>query len=358
MEKSKGKVLVGMSGGVDSSVAAVLLLEQGYEVIGAFMKNWSDGDESGECSWRVERRDAMRVAAKLGIPFYTFDFENEYRENVYEYMIREYVAGRTPNPDVLCNKYMKFGYLLREAEKMGCDFIATGHYARTQKDKDGTVHLLAGRDQNKDQSYFLCQLTQDQLKNILFPIGELEKSEVRKIAQENDLHIATKKDSQGICFVGKVKMQDFLKERIPEQEGNIVTTSGEVVGTHKGHAYYTIGQRTGLGIGGGTPYFVVDRKPEINEIVVAVGDDDPALLSDNLTATDIVETISHRLETFVGKKLLARIRYRQPLQECVITKIENGNALVEFDESQRAVAPGQFIAWYDGEELLGSGIIV
>lgn len=355
------KVLLGMSGGVDSSVSAVLLLEEGYEVVGAFMKNWSDGDDEGECSWRTERRDAMRVAAQLGIEFHTFDYENEYRENVYEYMIAEYEAGRTPNPDVLCNKYMKFGYLLAEAEKLGCDFIATGHYARARRDEDGTTHLLAGVDANKDQTYFLCQLNQDQLKKVLFPIGEFEKSRVREIAREKGLHVSDKKDSQGICFVGKVKMQEFLAERIPENPGNIVTTSGEVIGQHKGHAYYTIGQRTGLGIGGGTPYFIVERRPETNEIVVAVGEDDPALLSSELVATNIVETIPANLEKYFGKKIQARVRYRQPLQGCVVFPPYQGGTegglRVAFDDPQRAVAPGQFVAFYDGEELIGSGVI-
>lgn len=359
--KNRPKVLLGMSGGVDSSVSAVLLMEQGFHVIGAFMKNWSDNQNTGECSWRSERRDAMRVAAQLGIEFHTFDYEDEYRENVYEYMIREYEAGRTPNPDVLCNKYMKFGYLLDEAKKLGCDFIATGHYARTRRDEDGTTHLLAGVDGNKDQTYFLCQLDQDQLKHILFPIGELQKSEVREIAKKHDLHVCDKKDSQGICFVGKVKMQEFLSERIPENPGNIITTDGEVIGQHKGHAYYTIGQRTGLGIGGGTPYFIVERRPETNEIVVAVGEDDPALLSRELTASNITETIPGNLQNYFGKKIQARVRYRQPLQGCVVGQITGDSTLntvhVIFDEPQRAVAPGQFVAFYDGEELIGSGVI-
>ena len=365
----KPKVLLGMSGGVDSSVAAVLLMEQGYEVIGAFMKNWSDTESSNgqetsdkedeartECSWRTERRDAMRVAAQLGIPFHTFDFEELYRKDVYEYMIREYAAGRTPNPDVLCNKYMKFGYLMEKADELGCDFIATGHYARTVE-RDGSTHLLAGVDKNKDQSYFLCQLTQNQLSRALFPIGHLEKSEVRQIAREHKLIVCDKKDSQGICFVGKVNMMEFLKSRIPEQTGNIVTTSGEVIGTHKGHAYYTIGQRTGLGIGGGVPYFVVERRPETNEIVVALGEDDPALFSSVLDASEISETIPGNLETFVGKKLMARIRYRQPLVEARILKLESGNLNVEFTKPQRAVAPGQFIAFYNADELIGSAVI-
>ena len=206
----KPRVLLGMSGGVDSSVSAVLLLEQGYEVIGGFMKNWSEGDDE-DCGWKTERRDAMRVAAQLGIEFHTFDFEKEYREKVYEYMIAEYKAGRTPNPDVLCNKYMKFDLFLQKADELGCDYVATGHYARVARDADGAAHLLAGKDSNKDQSYFLCQLTQEQIRRALFPIGELLKPEVREIAKKHGLAVADKKDSQGICFVGKVQMREFMK---------------------------------------------------------------------------------------------------------------------------------------------------
>ena len=231
---NKGRVLLGMSGGVDSSVSAVLLLEQGYEVIGGFMKNWSSegrvrgvGEEEGDdCGWKSERRDAMRVAAQLGIPFHTFDFEKEYRERVYEYMIAEYKAGRTPNPDVLCNKYMKFDLFLKAADELQCDFVATGHYARKTVDERGIAHLLAGVDANKDQSYFLCQLTQSQIARALFPIGHLQKSEVRDIARKHDLFVAEKKDSQGICFVGAVAMKDFLGARIAEHSGSIVTTDG------------------------------------------------------------------------------------------------------------------------------------
>lgn len=360
---AKKKVLVGMSGGVDSSVSALLLLEQGYEVIGAFMKNWSDGDDSAECSWRTERRDAMRVAAQLGIDLLTFDFEDEYRANVYEYMLREYQAGRTPNPDVLCNKYMKFGFLMREAEKLGCDYVATGHYARTMEDTGGTIHLLEGVDQNKDQSYFLCQLNQEQLQKSLFPIGDLEKSKVRELAREHNLVVADKKDSQGICFVGKIELHEFLKERIPEQIGNIITVDGEVIGQHKGHMYYTIGQRHGLGIGGGTPYFVVERRPDTNELIVAPADNDSALYKSELSATELTETVQGALKKFVGKTLKARIRYRQELQDCEIVAWNDGEELAEsvmkvtFSEPQRAVAPGQFIAFYFGDELIGSGII-
>jgi tRNA-specific 2-thiouridylase len=358
---SKPKVLLGMSGGVDSSVSAVLLLEEGYEVIGGFMKNWSDGAPDAECSWREERRDAMRVAAELGIPFHTFDFEDEYRRLVYEYMIAEYKAGRTPNPDVLCNKYMKFDLFMREAEKLGCDFVATGHYARKVVDENGVAHLLAGVDVNKDQSYFLCQLTSDQISKALFPIGHLEKPVVREIARANNLVVADKKDSQGICFVGQVEMKDFLSARITPHEGNIITTDGKIIGQHHGFEFYTIGQRGGLGIGGGTPYYVVERKPETNEVIVAVGDEDPALFKSELKATDITETIPGNLKKYLGKKIQARVRYRQPLAGCTLTPSSspmNGGAIaVKFVEPQRAVAPGQFVAFYDGEELIGSGII-
>lgn len=360
MKANKPKVLLGMSGGVDSSVAAVLLLEQGYEVIGGFMKNWEEKKQEtrdkgqAECSWRTERRDAMRVAAQLGIEFYTFDFEDQYRSQVYEYMIAEYKAGRTPNPDVLCNKYMKFGLFLDKAQELGCDYVATGHYARTRIDDAGT-HLLSGLDQNKDQSYFLCRLEQNQLAKVLFPVGELQKSEVRVLAEHNKLHVADKKDSQGICFVGKVALDDFLKDRIKPQEGNIVDTKGKILGKHQGHMYYTIGQRQGLGLAGG-PWFIAERRPETNEVVVGL-DDDACLFNSELVATEITETIPGNLESIVGKKITARIRYRQPLQECEVVRWSGGQVQVKFDKPQRAVAPGQFIAFYQNDELLGSGII-
>lgn len=364
------RVLLGMSGGVDSSVAAVLLLEQGYEVIGGFMKNWSTNDEGEECEWRRERRDAMRVAGQLGLKFYTFDFEEQYRSKVYEYMIDEYKAGRTPNPDVLCNKYMKFDLFLKEADKLGCDFIATGHYARRVDDENGLAHLLVGLDENKDQTYFLCQLNQEQLNRSLFPIGDLQKSRVREIAREHKLPVAEKKDSQGICFVGQVDMQQFLEARIPPHDGNIVTTDGKILGKHRGFEFYTIGQRGGLGIGGGTPLYVVDRKPDTNEVVVAVGANDPALFRSDLIAANISEMIPGAIDRAIGKTISARIRYRQPLAKCTIklqyaTIDQTGHPrecgdpvfAVHFFTSQRAVAPGQFIAFYDGEELIGSGVI-
>lgn len=399
-----------MSGGVDSSVSAVLLLEQGYEVIGGFMKNWSTNDDGEECEWRRERRDAMRVAGQLGLKFYTFDFEAEYRSKVYEYMIDEYKAGRTPNPDVLCNKYMKFDLFLKEADKLGCEFIATGHYARkvgasrealgaslshlessegSPAYDDGYAHLLTGIDKEKDQTYFLCQLNQEQLKRSLFPIGHLEKSKVREIARAHDLFVAEKKDSQGICFVGQVDMQQFLEARITPHDGNIVTTDGRVLGQHRGFEFYTIGQRGGLGVGGGTPLYVVDRRPETNEVVVALGPDDPALFRSELVATNLSETYPGSLDAAAGKTIFARIRYRQPLAECVVRRVSvdgswmsgessdtqknlpsllptadtlpfasDGDALtVTFSSPQRAIAPGQFVAFYVGEELIGSGVI-
>ncbi|MFA6018053.1 MAG: tRNA 2-thiouridine(34) synthase MnmA [Patescibacteria group bacterium] len=350
------KVLLGMSGGVDSSVSAVLLLEAGYEVIGGFMKNWSENDGGEECVWRRERRDAMRVAGQLGLKFYTFDFEKEYRQRVYEYMIDEYKAGRTPNPDVLCNKYMKFDLFLKEADALGCDFIATGHYARRIDDKDGIAHLYTGVDTNKDQSYFLCQLNQVQIKRSLFPVGNLEKPEVRRIAREHDLFVADKKDSQGICFVGQIDMRQFLEARIAPHSGNIVTTDGRVLGQHQGFEFYTIGQRGGLGVGGGTPLYVVDRKKDTNEVVVALGPDDPALFRSELVAIHISETFPGAIDRVSGKKIAARIRYRQPLAECEFHR-DGEEILVHFSVPQRAMAPGQFAAFYDGEELIGSGVI-
>ncbi len=355
--KPKGRVLVGLSGGVDSSVSAALLLSEGYEVLGGFMKNWSDGTQDESCGWRAERRDALAVAAKLGIPFHTFDFEDEYRAKVYEYMIAEYKAGRTPNPDVLCNKYMKFDLFLQEADKLGCEFVAMGHYARVKRDDEGMTHLLAGVDQNKDQSYFLCQLKQEQLNRTLFPIGNLEKPVVRELAKKYGLAVADKKDSQGICFVGQVDMDDFLRARIEPHTGNIVTTKGEVIGQHQGFEFYTIGQRGGLGIGGGTPYYVVERKPETNEVIVAVGEDDPALFRSELWASNVTETIEGNLQKYLGKKITARIRYRQPLAACTVKEVAPGVLGVVFDVPQRAVAPGQFIAFYEGDELLGSAVI-
>ena len=367
MNQPNGKVLVGMSGGVDSSVSAALLLEQGYEVMGAFMKNWSGdvygpacanaekiGEAFEECGWRAERRDAMRVAAQLGIPFFTFDFEEAYRRDVVEYMFREYAAGRTPNPDVMCNKYMKFDLFVKEADRLGCAFVATGHYARTEKNESGRIKILSGMDPNKDQTYFLWAIPPSVLSRVLFPIGHLRKPEVRKKARERGLIVAEKKDSMGICFVGEVEMRSFLKARIPEKRGNIVTTSGEVVGTHDGLAFYTIGQREGLGIGGrALPSYVIEKRLETNELVVS-SNFDQSLFRQEL----IAEQTNWFCVPEVGIPYTARIRYRQLLAGCVITSINQDTIHLRFNEPQRAVTSGQSVVLYDGEEMLGGGIIV
>ncbi len=365
MAVPRTKVLVAMSGGVDSSLAAALLLEQGYEVVGGFMKNWSgairtpraDGTfEFAECDWKSERRDALRVAGHLGIPLKTFDFEQEYRARVFEYMLREYEAGRTPNPDVMCNREVKFDLLLKAADDLGCAFLATGHYARV---RDG--RLLKGSDETKNQSYFLCRLGQKELQRALFPIGEFKKTEVRKMAAARGLPTAEKKDSQGLCFVGKVNMPAFLKERLKVAPGRTVTTSGKVIGKHDGVQFYTIGQRQGIGVGGGRPWFVVERRVENNELVVG-HEDDPALFATSLTATD-VHWVSGVALSFPWRGM-AQIRYHQEDQGCSVSsplprgsERGCGELLVTFDTPQRAVAPGQFVVFYDGDELIGSGVI-
>ena len=348
----KIKVLVGMSGGVDSSVSAALLVEQGYEVIGAFMKNWSRGvnkdeDEFVECGWKAERRDAARVAAKLGIPFVTFDFEEEYRAKVVENLFAESLIGRTPNPDVLCNKYIKFDRLMKEADRLECDFVATGHYART---KDG--QLLAGLDGNKDQTYFLWAIQPEVLSRVLFPIGDMEKPAVREKARELGLPVAEKKDSTGICFVGEVNMREFLQERLPKDPGSIITIDGEVIGEHEGLAFYTIGQRHGLNVGGGTPWYVVKKRAQTKELVVA-SNFHPSLYQSELEA----DQLNWFIEPKFPIKGLARIRYRQALQECVVESIGPDRIKATFPEPQRAVTSGQSIVFYQDDVVLGGGII-
>jgi tRNA-specific 2-thiouridylase len=360
------KVLVGMSGGVDSSLTAALLVEEGYEVIGAFMKNWS-GDVHGpeektaegvggsytECGWREERRDAMRVAAQLGIPFHTFDFEEEYRERVIDYMFEEYQAGRTPNPDVMCNKHVKFDLFLREADRLGCDYVATGHYARIDRSDPDDVKILAGVDQNKDQSYFLWAIDAHILHRLMFPLGDMTKSRVRKAAEARGLHVADKKDSTGICFVGEVDIKEFLQARIDPQPGDIVTVDGEKVGEHDGVMFYTLGQRKGLGVGGrDNPLYVVEKRPETNELVVG-SNFNPKLYNETLTATK-TNWFSKPEAPFACK---ARTRHRQPLIACTIEEIKNNTVKVSFTEPQRAITPGQSVVLYDGEEMIGGGII-
>jgi len=354
--KKKQKILLAMSGGVDSSVAAALLLEQGYEVIGGFMKNWTC-EVTGECDWRTERRDAMRVAALLDIPLHTFDFEAEYRQYVVDYMVSEYEAGRTPNPDVMCNKFIKFDMFLREADKLGCDLIATGHYTRVEE-KKGKYHILKGVDTNKDQSYFLWTLGQDVLSRTLFPVGGFDKPEIRKIAARHNLPVAEKKDSQGICFIGEVDLKDFLARRIKPKQGKIVTVEGENVGQHEGIHNYTIGQRHGFG-GGGGEMFVVEKRVPTNELVVAPGKDNPALFKNKLQSVDL---------NWVGTppesplECMAKIRYRQTDQKCTLLDKQGPltlqtSAQVIFDTPQRAISPGQSIVFYQGDELIGGGII-
>lgn len=343
-----------MSGGVDSSVAAALLVREGYDVVGIFMKNWSEDEDpcTGTCSWKEERADALRVATKLGIPFETFDFEKEYRAAVVDYLCREYDAGRTPNPDVMCNKFVKFDLFLKRAKDLGADAIATGHYARVTTDERGVHHLLAGVDTNKDQSYFLHQLTQEQLGASMFPVGHLRKSEVRALAKEFGLPTAEKKDSQGICFIGQVDLREFLSKRIKSAPGPIMTTDGRQLGTHAGAASYTIGQRHGFGGGGGTAYYVTAKDVAANTITVGPKDD-PALYSLAIAASN-----AHWISGVAPASLTcsARIRYRQPLQPCTVAT-DGVTARVVFAQPQFAASAGQFVVFYDGDDCLGGAVI-
>lgn len=358
MSNSKLTVMVGMSGGVDSSVAAALLLRRGYRVIGGFMKNWSEALDpvTGRCGWRDEWHDASRVAARLGIELLTFDFEKQYRESVVDYLVREYAAGRTPNPDVLCNRAIKFDLFLKAARQHGANLIATGHYCRRRQNPDGTYRLLAGRDPNKDQSYFLHQITQRQLSRSLFPIGDRLKPDVRRLARELELPVADKKDSQGICFIGQVDLKQFLTSRISPTPGPIVTVEGETLGHHDGLAPFTIGQRHGLGIGGGTPYFVVEKDLKDNRLVVCRADRDEPLYARSLLFTK-AHWISGRAPVATDR-LQTRIRYRQAWQSVRISRSgKSGPWLAVFHRRQRAVTPGQFIVLYKGQTCLGGGTI-
>jgi tRNA-uridine 2-sulfurtransferase len=401
---TKKRVVVGLSGGVDSSVAAYLLKEEGYEVIGMFMKNWHDESVtiSNECPWMEDSTDAMLVAEKLNIPFQAIDLSKEYRERIVDYMFAEYEAGRTPNPDILCNREIKFDIFLKAAQKLKADFVATGHYC--QKDSleinGTTVHrLLAGADPNKDQSYFLCQLNQEQLSKALFPIGHLQKSEVRKIAKEQDLVTADKKDSQGLCFIGKVRLPEFLQQQLKPKKGDIYVipenllayskkfhvpagmsyldfdqeildniclpldyepNQGKKIGEHNGAHYFTVGQRKGLQVGGtGKPLFVIATDTKSNTLYTGLGEDHPGLNRNGLfvPAKD-VHWIREDLRLLPGEtaNYQARIRYRQPLSHATLLMKENG-LYVLFEEPQRGIAPGQFVAWYRGEECVGSGVI-
>ncbi|WP_299435919.1 tRNA 2-thiouridine(34) synthase MnmA [uncultured Maribacter sp.] len=393
------KVVVGLSGGVDSSVAAYLLKKQGYDVIGLFMKNWHDDSVtiSEECPWLEDSNDALIVAEKLGIPFQTVDLSKEYKERIVDYMFREYEMGRTPNPDVLCNREIKFDVFMKIAMQLGADYVATGHYCRkgTIKNDNGTetYQLLAGEDQNKDQSYFLCQLSQEQLSKTLFPIGELQKPEVREIAAKMNLITADKKDSQGLCFIGKVRLPDFLQQKLKPKKGIIVEipnthpfytrkvtgfnsqedklyfssekpiysiSEGKKVGEHQGAHYFTKGQRKGLNVGGTKePLFVIDTDVEENVIYTGQGKSHPGLYRNTLfVSNEETHWIRPDLSLKSGEslKVKARIRYRQALEDATVVKTRNG-LYVDFREPQSAITEGQFVAWYVEDELLGSGVI-
>ena len=363
MERRK-EVVLGMSGGVDSSVAAILLKEQGYDVIGVFMKNWEEKDENGVCMAEEDYKDVIAVAEQLEIPYYSVNFVKEYWDKVFTYFLDEYKRGRTPNPDVMCNKEIKFRAFLDYAMKLGADYVATGHYARIiheeVEDENGKrikSTMLRGVDDDKDQTYFLCQLSQEQLEKVLFPLGEYTKPQIREIAEKYNLATAKKKDSTGICFIGERDFNKFLSQYLPAKGGNIVNTQGKVLGHHNGLMYYTIGQRKGIGIGNtkegtGEPWFVVDKDLEKNELIVTQGDNS-VLYSKGLIATDFnfINEVQFPLECTV------KFRYRQKDTKAVINKLNENKYEVMFDEPQKAVTLGQIVVAYDGEVCLGGGVI-
>jgi len=357
---STQQIIVGMSGGVDSSVTALLLHQQGQSISGVFMKNWEDKDPDGVCPAAIDAQDAMLVCDKIGIPMDAVNFASEYWDRVFQYFLDEYKSGRTPNPDILCNKEIKFKAFLDYAIQHGADKIATGHYARIAE-KDGRFKLLKGKDSNKDQSYFLYTLGQAQLSKALFPLGELPKSEVRKIAAEAGFENHAKKDSTGICFIGEREFKTFLNTYLPAQPGEIQTLEGRTIGQHDGLMFHTIGQRKGLKIGGlkedssGEPWYVVDKDLERNVLLVAQGTDHPALYKQALSAIDL-HWVSRQAPAS-PYHCSAKVRYRQDDQPCTITTIENGIATVLFEQPQRAVTPGQSIVFYNQDECLGGGII-
>ncbi|REJ10679.1 tRNA 2-thiouridine(34) synthase MnmA [Halobacillus trueperi] len=349
------RVVVGMSGGVDSSVAALLLKEQGYDVVGIFMKNWDDTDENGVCTATEDYEDVILVCNQLDIPYFAVNFEKQYWDKVFTYFLDEYKKGRTPNPDVMCNKEIKFKAFMDHAMSLGADYLATGHYAQV-RENDGTYEMLRGVDHNKDQTYFLNQLSQEVLSKVMFPLGHLEKKEVRRIAEEHGLATAKKKDSTGICFIGERNFKEFLSEYLPAQPGNMETLDGEVKGKHDGLMYYTLGQRQGLGIGGaGDPWFVVGKNVTDNILYVGQGFHHDALYSDGLIASEASWTKgSVPTESF---KCTAKFRYRQEDSGVTVYPMEEGTWKVMFDEPERAITPGQAVVFYDGEVCLGGATI-
>lgn len=379
-------VVVGLSGGVDSSVAAHLLKEKGHHVIGLFMRNWNDESViiDNECPWIEDSNDALQVAESLSIPFQVLDFSKEYKERIVDYMFKEYENGRTPNPDILCNREVKFDLFLKKALELGADYIATGHYCRketlTENGKE-THRLLAGKDSTKDQSYFLCQVNQEQLSKALFPIGELKKTEVRAIAKKIGLNTAEKKDSQGLCFIGKVKLPVFLQQQLKPKKGKVIeidrihetfkvhnqhgsyalnSSMGKIVGEHEGAHYFTIGQRKGLNIGGTPlPLFIIGTDTAENIIYVGQGEDHPGLFRKGLTVkNEDIHWLRKDLTLQVGESedYLCRIRYRQALTEAKLIQ-NNNELLISFNKPQRGITAGQFVAWYKNDELIGSGVI-
>ena len=352
------RVIVGLSGGVDSSVSALLLQQQGWDVHGLFMKNWDDDDQPGHCPAEQDLADVRAVCDELTVPFHKMNFAREYWDRVFSHFLAEYRAGRTPNPDILCNKEIKFKVFLDKALDLGADFMATGHYARIDE-RDGRYRLLTAADSNKDQTYFLYTLGQHQLRHSLFPLGGLHKPEVRHLAAENDLVVHDKKDSTGVCFIGERDFNEFLSRYLPAQSGEIQTPEGQVIGEHHGLMYHTLGQRRGLGIGGtasgsGEPWFVVGKRLEDNVLVVAQGGHHPLLYSSRLRAIDLSWVSG---ETPQGTlRCLARTRHRQPLQPCTVHVIGD-DVEVEFEQAQRAMTPGQSVVFYQGDECLGGGVI-
>ncbi|EQC47688.1 tRNA 2-thiouridine(34) synthase MnmA [Bacteriovorax sp. Seq25_V] len=353
-------VIVGMSGGVDSSVSALVLKEQGYNVIGMFMKNWEEEDEFGVCQASKEYEDVIKVCEKLDIPYYSVDFVKEYRDNVFANFVEEYKQGFTPNPDILCNREIKFKVFFNKAMELGADYLATGHYCQNIN-IDGVQNLVKGNDANKDQTYFLYTIKSEILNKVLFPIGDMPKSEVRALAKKYDLATHDKKDSTGICFIGERNFKQFLSNYIQLKPGPFENLAGEVVGEHGGAAYYTNGQRKGLGLGGpGEPWFVVGKDIDRNVVIVERGDNHPALYCDDLTATEL-SWVDSSLIPVVGQKLYAKVRYRQPDQECTVISIDEKHIKVEFSVPQRAVTKRQSVVFYDkknGHDICLGGAII